>query len=95
MRYLLLKMGLLFALISTGTAIAAESQQDEQSYLPPATLRASPGAASADGARHRARAAPEPARKYVRTARRHHERQVYREARYRRYAGPRFFFGLF
>ncbi len=95
MRSFLLRAGLVSALISAGTALAAEPQQDDQSYLPPATLRASPGAAPAAGSQHAARAPAEPARTYARAMRRRHERQAYREPRYRRFAGPRFFFGLF
>jgi hypothetical protein len=70
-------------------ASAAESQTDDKSYLPPASLRAAPQ----PGPAARAHAAgTEGRRRQVRVVTRR-----YHESRYRgrRFAGPRMFFGLF
>ena len=42
MRSLSLKTGLLLAMIPAAAAFAAGEQQDDKSYLPPASLRATP-----------------------------------------------------
>ncbi len=91
-----LKIGLLLALIPVSAAIAAEPQQDDRSYLPPAQMRAAPGAASAGvQAEHLQNPASGPRGRQARAVHRRHEQRSYREARYPRYAGPRFFLGLF
>ena len=89
MRSLLLTIGLLSALISAGAAIAAETQEDDRSYLPPVALRATPGTAPAKSPAARG----EPANRQVRAARRHPG--GHRESHRRQYAGRRLFFGLF
>ncbi len=91
MRYLTVKVGLLSALITVCAAAAAEPQQDDQSYLPPASLRAAPGAAPIEQSQ---RAAIEPRRRHARAVR-HHAPRIYREARYPRYPAPGFFFSFF
>ncbi len=85
-----LKLGLLLVLIPAGASLAAEPQQDDKSYLPPASLRAAPKAPAAEPSRQ---AAAEPARRQVRIRRRH-EPRYYREPVFPRFAGPRFF-GMF
>jgi len=91
-----LKIGLLFATMAASAAFAADPQQDDKSYLPPAQMRAAPGAASAAvPAGHLQNPANEPRRRQAKAAHRRHEPRVYREARYPRYAGPRFLFGFF
>ncbi len=91
-----LKIGLLSATMMASTAIAAEPQQDDRSYLPPAQMRAAPGAATAGvPAAHLQNSANEPRRRQAKAAHRRREPRVYREARYPRYAGPRFFLGFF
>jgi len=91
-----LKIGLLLALMPASAAIAAEPQQDDRSYLPPAQMRAAPGATSAGvPAEHLQNPASEPGRRQTKAVHRRHEPRIYREARYPRHAGPRFFFGLF
>lgn len=83
MRSLSLRLGLLLVLISAGAGFA-EEQQDDKSYLPPASLRAVPKPASAAQTQ---RAAAEPAtRKHAKVHRRH-----YRERAWPRYA----FWGMF
>lgn len=92
MRYLGLQMGLLFAVTAVGMALAAETQREDQSYLPPATLRASPKAErAAPVEQHRRHAAAGPRRRHAGASHRHRESRPH----YRRYAGPRLFFGLF
>ncbi|MFY9643241.1 MAG: hypothetical protein WCD20_14890 [Rhodomicrobium sp.] len=91
MRSLSLKMGLLLALIPAGASVAAEPQQDDKSYLPPASLRAAPNTQEAE---HRRQAAAEPERRHARMHRRHEPRS-YRGPAFRRYAGPGYFFGMF
>jgi hypothetical protein len=71
-------------------ASAAESQTDDKSYLPPASMRAAPQAVPA--ARAQA-AGTEGRRRQVKVVtRRYRESRGYRE---RRFAGPRMFFGFF
>ncbi len=84
-----LKLGLLLVLIPAGASFAAEPQQDDKSYLPPASLRAAPITPAAGQARQAA--AEQGIRKHARIHRRH----IYREPRYQRFAGPRFYFGMF
>jgi hypothetical protein len=90
MRSLYLKIGLLLVLIPAGASFAAEPQQDDKSYLPPASLRAAPRAPAAEQTRQ---AAAGSGRRQVRFHRRHEPR--YREPMFRRYAGRRFYFGMF
>ncbi len=92
MRSASLRIGLLLALISGSAALALEPQQDDKSYLPPASLQASPGAAPAQQSQT---ASIEPRRKSARVMHRRHEPHAYHVPRYPRYAGPRFFFRLF
>ena len=84
-----LALGALIALGLATAAIAAETQQDDKSYLPPPSLRAEPGTAQASlpkrisiESRKRSAAVP------------HRHREV-RARRDRRYAGQRLFFSLF
>ncbi len=88
MRSLSLKMGLLLVLIPAGASFAAEPQQDDKSYLPPASLRAAPTTPAAERPRQ---AAAEPGRRHARMRRRH-EPRFYRGPRF---AGPGFYFGMF
>jgi hypothetical protein len=91
MRIPRLTLGLLTALVFMNAAAAEETQQGDNSYLPPAALRAAPGTVSAR--------TPQPAsidsRRSVRSinaVRRHHEPRAFRG---RRFAGRRLFFGIF
>ncbi len=82
MRPLSLKTGLLLALFPLAMAFAAGEQQDDKSYLPPASLRSAPEATAAPASRQ---TAMEPGR---------HARVVHRR-HYRRYAGPAYYFWPF
>jgi hypothetical protein len=88
MHTLRLTMGLLIALVFANVAVAEETQQDDKSYLPPASLRAAPGTAPAQYAQ---RASAEPQRS-AHAARSHY---APRTRRARRFAGPPLFFGMF
>jgi hypothetical protein len=88
MHILRLTMGLLIALAVTNVAAAQETQQGDKSYLPPSSLRASPGAATAH-APQRTSIGP---RRSANAVRRHREPRPHRG---RRLAAPRFFFGIF
>lgn len=87
MRSLCMKIGLLLILIPA--ASFAEEQQDDKSYLPPVSLRAAPKANQVDQT-WQARDEQE-ITKHARTHRRH----IYRESPFPRFAGPRFYFGMF
>lgn len=85
MRSISLKIGLLLVLFPAALAFAAGEQQDGDSYLPPASLRAAPNTAPAASAKQ---ATVEP-RRYARPVHRRHEARYHS---YRRYAGPVFYF---
>jgi hypothetical protein len=84
MRSFSLKLGLLLVLIPAGASLAEEQQQDDKSYLPPASLRASP---KAQPAQQTSQLLAEPGiRKHARIHRHH----------YRGHAWPRYaFWGFF
>ena len=86
MRSLSIKAGLLLALIPVAAAFAASEGQDDKSYLPPAKLRAEPGAAPAAKPAHAA------VRNKRRRARVVRKRRRHRHYYYERYNGPRFSF---
>jgi hypothetical protein len=100
MRFLSLTIGLVAASVCACATIAAEPQQDDKSYLPPAQLRAAPepGRTTARAARPRYAApryaAIEPARKHRKAVHHYRRPRVYHEARYPRFM-PGFFFGFF
>jgi hypothetical protein len=85
MRSLSLKTGLLLAMIPAAAAFAAGEQQEDKSYLPPASLSATPDTKPAVTS---AQTAIEPRRH----ARAQHRRHEARSHSYRRYAGPAFFY---
>jgi hypothetical protein len=89
MHILKLTMGLLTVLLFANAATAEGTQQGQgdESYLPPASLRAAPQTAPARRTHH---ASAEP-RRFVYAARRH--RGYARRGR--RFAGRRSFFGIF
>jgi hypothetical protein len=86
MRSLSLKIGLLLALIPAAAAFAASDEQDDKSYLPPAALRAAPGATPAANS---AQAAAQHRGRQVRVVHRRREPRYYS---YERYNRPRFGF---
>jgi hypothetical protein len=88
MRILRLTMGLLIVLVFANAAAADETQQGDSSYLPPASLRATPETAPA----YNAQRASAETRRGVKVVHRGHMQH----ARHgRRFAGQRFLFGIF
>jgi hypothetical protein len=85
MRSLSLKTGLLLVFIPAAAAFAAGEDQDDKSYLPPASLRAAPGTVPVPNA------AVEQRRRQTRIV--HRRRQPRYDSPYynRRYDGPGFF----
>lgn len=86
MRHLSFKTGLLLALIPAAAAFAADEQQDDKSYLPPASYIAASGKAPAANS---TQAAVEPRARHTRVTPR---RRVARHDPYWRQREPVFFF---
>jgi hypothetical protein len=80
---------LLVFMLSPLTTWAAEQPEAGDSYLPPASLRAAPQAATGQRMQQ---GEGEFRRRSAQTTHRRHEGRRYRAARY---GGPRMFFGLF
>ena len=80
---------LLSAMLSPIAVMAAEQAEENDSYLPPASLRAAPQAAPNA---HAQQNGADMRRRPVQTAHRRHEGRGYHSARY---GGPHMFFGLF